>query len=198
MIAKRRGQVLINIPGCLGAMPRFMGRVEHWRIALAVVAICGLTLRSAYSSPSMIYHIGVNAVKPSGQFGDVAGGGPGFQAGARRQIAARSCIVASIGSVAFGGVELFGMKGTWYGFPFKIGLEYSPVSRVFVTATAGAVWKVARVEYSGRTDYESEPGTLASVGIGAHIDRLDLICDYNVGNKNWKWFSVRVRWHFTH
>lgn len=160
-------------------------------------AVLGGCIYPKGSSAQTSYNLGLGVVAPSGNFGDVAGGGIGLSLGLLRQINGKINLIADLGTIAYGEFELFDVKAQWYGIPIKGGVQYYPTSRgFFITTNAGLLSKIATVKFTGGEDSEKEIGVVVSLGVGVDIGKISLTSEYNLGNEEWAWFGAKAICNF--
>ena len=70
---------------------------------------------------SASWEIGLESVAPTGDFGDVAGGGGGLYVQHLRPMNDNVLLSGYVGAITYGGVKLGGVEIQWYGYPITVG-----------------------------------------------------------------------------
>ena len=163
----------------------------------AILAISVLMLPLAVSAG---WEIGLESVAPTGDFGDVAGGGGGVYAQHLHPMNDNVLLSGYVGAIAYGGVKLAGVEIQWYGYPITVGGTYYTkdvdAGGFFVKGNAGLVIKRGTLEFQGVELDESETGFVVSPGVGWDFGRFNVAADYNLGNDDWTWFAVKAAYRF--
>ena len=166
--------------------------VRNLAIALVLLALPMQT--------SAGWDIGVESVAPLGDFEDVAGGGGGLYVQKLQPINDNVILSSYLGALAYGGIKVLGVEVQWYGYPLTVGGIYY-VNEIengglFVKANAGVLYKMGTIEFFGDKEEETETGYVFSPGIGWDFGSVNLTADYNLGNDDWTWFSIKAAYRF--
>ena len=119
------------------------------KIALATFVV-SLVTSSAHAGIG----VGLSYVSPTGDFGDIAGGGGGLHLTYEGPAVVGSCgcfaPMASVGAIAYGGVRFLGAEIQWYGYPVNVGGRFYPTADnnqgPFFEVLGGLLMKLGTIE----------------------------------------------------
>ena len=146
------------------------------------------------------WELGLESVSPTGDFQNVAGGGGGLYANVFHEANDNLYYNLYIGALAYGGISVLGAEIQWYGYPVTLGGTYYlngvEDDGIFVKANAGVLFKLGTITAFGEEESDSETGTVLSVGGGWDFGAINIAADYNLGNEDWTWFTIKAAYRF--
>jgi len=159
-----------------------------------------ITLIMAAMPVHATWEVGLSSVAPTGDFGDVAGGGGGLFVAKTINETESASFDVSVAAIAYGGVEVGGGEIQWYGYPISVGTSYYPGGAdnggLFLRGEGGLLVKTGSIEIFGVEVDESETGTVFSLGAGWTFSKANLSAVYNVGSDDWTWFGIDLSYRF--
>ena len=144
--------------------------------------------------------VGLSYAGPTGDFGDIAGGGGGLHLTYEAPSNTNFAPMASVGAIAYGGIQIFGAEIQWYGYPVNVGGRlYTTEDKEgpFVEVLGGYLMKLGTVEAFGEEESESESAWNVSPGVGVKIGQhISAKINYNIGDDDWTWLGIQAGFSF--
>jgi len=165
-----------------------------------IVALLVISLASDASAKWEIWELGIESATPTGEFGDIAGGGGGLSLNILKPVNNFLCITGYVGALRFSGVTVRGLENQWHGFPVSVGgvsyVRGIEEKGLFLKANFGLLRKVGTIEVAGDEKSKAETGYVLSPGVGYDFGKIIVTTEYNLGDDDWTWFAIRAAHRF--